>query len=136
MSDEARMAPVQGSDPIPWAVHVAAWEVYAKRYGEDQSASRLAQRGGFSVGELDKFLPGWRSDAGRAIFSQQELTAALAAERERCATWHDKRAEDAETEVAETEGDYWAEQDNIEARIKAREHREYAAAIRALGDEK
>lgn len=36
-----------------------AFAAYAARYGNSQSAERLAERGGFSVGELDMFVPGW-----------------------------------------------------------------------------
>lgn len=41
---------------IDWAEHLEVWELYAKRYGRDQSAERMAQRGGFSYGELLMFL--------------------------------------------------------------------------------
>jgi hypothetical protein len=37
---------------IAWAEHVEAWDDYAKRYGKDQTAERLAERGGFSYSEL------------------------------------------------------------------------------------
>lgn len=36
---------------IAWDEHVEAWEDYAKRY-RGQTAERLAERGGFSYGEL------------------------------------------------------------------------------------
>lgn len=63
MSDERR-APVQGDrsmakgqpgrEPgtISWEEHVRAWEEYARRYGRDQSAERIAERGGFGYREL------------------------------------------------------------------------------------
>ncbi len=41
---------------ISWAEHVEAWEVYAKRYGREQTAERLAERGGFSYAELCQYL--------------------------------------------------------------------------------
>lgn len=41
---------------IAWPEHVEAWEAYAKRYGRDQSAERMAERGGFSFLELRTFL--------------------------------------------------------------------------------
>lgn len=53
-----RRAPVQGSHPtymagsIEWWEHVEAWEDYAKRYGHEQSAEVIAERMGFSYGEL------------------------------------------------------------------------------------
>lgn len=52
--------PVQRGDPIPWPVAQRAYLEYARRFGTDQSLVRLAERGGFSVGELDDLLPGWR----------------------------------------------------------------------------
>jgi hypothetical protein len=57
-------APVQGDHRMPkgergrepgwvaWSEHEAAWEDYARRYGKDQSAQRIADRGGFSYREL------------------------------------------------------------------------------------
>lgn len=41
---------------VAWTEHVEAWEAYAKRYGKDQSAERIAERHGFSYGELLMFL--------------------------------------------------------------------------------
>lgn len=54
MSDRA---PVQKSrlgpaGTISWAEHVAVWEAYARRYGNGQSAERIAERGGFGHGEI------------------------------------------------------------------------------------
>ena len=61
-----RRAPVQadtygtknghGPGTVAWAEHVEAWSAYAVRYGRDQSAERMAQRGGFSYGELTLYL--------------------------------------------------------------------------------
>ncbi len=45
---------------IPWSVADLAYSVYAGRCGRDQSLEELARRGGFSAGEMDEFLPGWR----------------------------------------------------------------------------
>jgi len=55
-----RRAPVQrdhgergkGPGSVSWAEHVEAWASYASRYGTSQSATRIADRGGFSYGEL------------------------------------------------------------------------------------
>lgn len=65
-----RRAPVQGEgnyllpkgDPrrkgaippgtIAWEEHLEAYADYARRYGRDQSAERLAERGGFGYYEL------------------------------------------------------------------------------------
>jgi hypothetical protein len=43
---------------VPWAVAEAAYEVYARRYGKDQSLEVLAQRGGFSWSELVGLIRG------------------------------------------------------------------------------
>lgn len=61
-------APVQGDYFLPrgargrergtiaWSEHLEAWEAYARRYGREQSAERIAERGGFGLGELRKLL--------------------------------------------------------------------------------
>lgn len=43
---------------VPWAVAARAYEVYAKKYGRDQSLERLAARGGFGWAELTWLLEG------------------------------------------------------------------------------
>lgn len=76
MSNEERRAPVQGGsrsewrhvpeDVLPqlyrgtdippgtisWADHLRVYDAYARRFGTSQSAERLAERGGFGVGEI------------------------------------------------------------------------------------
>lgn len=66
-----RMAPIQdhlirpvqrGGIPagkIPWPIHVLAWRTYHATFGNDQTAERIAERGGFSWVEL---LAGIRGD--------------------------------------------------------------------------
>ncbi len=51
---EGRRAPVNGSPygTISWEEHVEAWIPYARRYGNDQDAERIAARGGFGLTEL------------------------------------------------------------------------------------
>ena len=62
-----RRAPVQEGDvghgrdrkppgTITWAEHLEVFEVYAKRYGRDQSAERIAERGGFGYDEIILFM--------------------------------------------------------------------------------
>ena len=57
-----RRAPVQGTPKkrgpgtIAWDEHVLAWSAYAVRYGRDQSAERIAERGGFGYAELTSLL--------------------------------------------------------------------------------
>lgn len=64
MSDEL-LAPVQGewrkdkkrpAGTISWDEHLEAWKVYDEKFRSDQSAERIAQRGGFSYEELVEFL--------------------------------------------------------------------------------
>jgi len=42
---------------VPWRIHKKAWEEYAKHYS-DQSAEKIADRGGFGLEELIYFLAG------------------------------------------------------------------------------
>ena len=58
-----RRAPVQRNrehkkppGTISWVEHLEAWEEYARRYGNRQSAHRIAERCGFCYGELVDFL--------------------------------------------------------------------------------
>jgi hypothetical protein len=58
-----RRAPVQadprhgmGPGTISWAEHVEAWAAYASKHGTSQSATRIAERQGFSYGEVVTFL--------------------------------------------------------------------------------
>lgn len=57
-----RRAPVQGDrgvigrGTVSWDEHCEAWREYAKKYGSYQSAERIAERAGFSYGELVMFL--------------------------------------------------------------------------------
>jgi hypothetical protein len=59
-----RRAPVQGArgqrgpGSITWAEHLLAYSGYAARWGTNQSAERIAERGGFSWGEVVDFLGG------------------------------------------------------------------------------
>ena len=47
--------PRRGPGTITWEEHLRAWNGYAARYPQ-QSAERVAERGGFSYGELVMFL--------------------------------------------------------------------------------
>lgn len=65
MSDlKEKMAPVQGYTPgIPWAMHLEAYDAYSKKWAPQPALIDLEGRGcrgGFSTGELDDFIPGWR----------------------------------------------------------------------------
>lgn len=53
--------PIQGAGglTIPWKVAEQAYAVYSRRYGCEQSLERIAERGGFGVEEMNRFLPNW-----------------------------------------------------------------------------
>lgn len=58
-----RRAPVQRSDAhkrgpgsIAWSEHLLVWSAYNARWHSTQSAERLAERGGFSYGEIVELL--------------------------------------------------------------------------------
>lgn len=53
---------------VPWALHERAWSQYAAAGHGDQSAERLAERGGFGVGEFVACLLG-RGYSAKAIAS-------------------------------------------------------------------
>lgn len=58
--EPGRAFPIHGGGSIPWSVAEDAYVAYAARYGDSQSLERLAERGGFGLGELDELVPGWR----------------------------------------------------------------------------
>ena len=65
--DQEKRAPVQGYKPgIPWSMHLRAYEAYCKFWKFDQPGLIDLEgrncRGGFSTGELDDFIPGWREE--------------------------------------------------------------------------
>lgn len=49
-------APGYGPGSVAWEEHLQAWNAYAKRYGSEQSAERIAERSGFGYGELTEYL--------------------------------------------------------------------------------
>lgn len=77
-----RWAPVQGETIggsmrrrvaegwIPWELHELAWRAYAVTYGTQQSAERIAERGGFSWSEIIAQI---RGDAGEVRGAQADL---------------------------------------------------------------
>lgn len=71
MSDEVKIAPVQGFAPgIPWDMHLRAYAVYVEKFGEQRALIDLKFRncrGGFHVGELDEFIPGWRAELSKTL---------------------------------------------------------------------
>lgn len=72
-----RRAPVQGySAGIPWSMHLRAYDAYRKLYGRQDALIDLEGRGcrgGFHVGELDKFIPGWRDELSEIAILKKEI---------------------------------------------------------------
>lgn len=64
-----RTADARPPGTITWSEHVKAWEAYARQYGKQQSAERMAKRGGFDYGELVDLLgrdpETWEARAGK-----------------------------------------------------------------------
>lgn len=77
----ARAFPIQRYGTIPWSVAQVAYAEYARQFGTSQSLERLAERGGFGVGEMDMFHPKWREE----VHEIGKLRAALAAKDARIA---------------------------------------------------
>ena len=79
-----KIAPVQGySAGIPWSMHLRAYDAYSKKWAPQPAMIDLEGRncrGGFSVEELDDFIPGWReelSEIGRLKAEIERLRVAL-----------------------------------------------------------
>jgi hypothetical protein len=82
-SQPEKMAPVQGYKAgIPWSLHLEAYDAYSKKWAPQPAMIDLEGRncrGGFSAGELDGFIPGWRdkvSEIGRLKARIAELESA------------------------------------------------------------
>ena len=60
---------------IPWEVADKAYAVYRGRYGSQQTLERLAERGGFSGGEMDEFYPGWRDEVSGIAVRDARIAA-------------------------------------------------------------
>lgn len=90
-----KIAPVQGYTPgIPWSLHLEAYDAYSKRWAPQPAMIDLEGRncrGGFSTGELDKFIPGWRdrvSEIGKLKARVAELEVQAAAPAQSDSAWH------------------------------------------------
>ncbi len=55
-ADDKRREGPKRPGSIAWAEHEEAWRAYAARYGNDQDAERIHERGGFSYNELVDLL--------------------------------------------------------------------------------
>ena len=61
-----RPVPIQEPDYvtggyITYDAHLRAFAIYSAIFGIQQSAERIAERGGFAASELDDFYPEWRN---------------------------------------------------------------------------
>lgn len=78
-----KIAPVQGYQRgIPWEMHLRAYDAYCARYSAQPALIDLAGRncrGGFSVGELDVFIPGWRDELTERTAMLKQIAALEAA---------------------------------------------------------
>lgn len=98
MSDTERRAPVQGDEgrggrpagSVPWSVHLKAWDGYAAAGHGDQSAERIAERGGFGYREMQLALagryrewaskeelppvPGWEPKRGHKLLGEKRVS--------------------------------------------------------------
>ena len=74
-----KSAPVQGYTPgIPWSLHLEAYDAYSKRWSPQPAMIDLEGRncrGGFSTGELDEFIPGWRDRVSEITKLHAEVAA-------------------------------------------------------------
>lgn len=74
-----KIAPVQGWPAgIPWSLHMEAYAAYSKKWSPQPAMIDLEGRncrGGFSVGELDDFIPGWRDKVSEITKLRAEVAA-------------------------------------------------------------
>lgn len=77
MTTGEKIAPVQGYVAgIPWSMHLRAYDAYCKMYGPQEAMIDLEGRncrGGFGVGELDMFIPGWRDELSEMTRLKSEV---------------------------------------------------------------
>lgn len=103
---------------IPWSVAELAYSVYAAENGTGQSLQRLAERGGFSVYEMDEYLPEWeaRCDVLQSLTARiaelEEINHTLAVQK---VCWDRERAE-LEGELGRQE--FVKENGDLRARVK------------------
>jgi hypothetical protein len=77
--EREKIAPVQGySAGIPWSMHLRAYDAYCKRYSPQRALIEGGCRGGFGVGELDMFIPGWREELSEITKLKTENARLLA----------------------------------------------------------
>lgn len=78
-----KIAPVQGYPRgIPWEMHLRAYDAYCAKWSPQPALIDLEGRncrGGFSVGELDMFIPGWREELTERTAMLKQIAALEAA---------------------------------------------------------
>jgi hypothetical protein len=57
-------------------MHLRAYDVYCKKYGPQQAMIMGGCRGGFDIGELDEFIPGWREELLELVKLRTDLASA------------------------------------------------------------
>lgn len=98
-----KLAPVQGySAGIPWEMHLRAYDAYCKKYSPQQALIEGWCRGGFSVGELDMFIPGWRDE-----LSELKRLTARVEELEKALEWALNKAGTDHPSYPEWDGEKW-----------------------------
>lgn len=72
-----KIAPVQGyMAGIPWSLHLEAYDAYRAKWSGQAAMIDLELRGcrgGFSVGELDDFIPGWRERVAEITYLRERV---------------------------------------------------------------
>jgi hypothetical protein len=125
-----------GPTSVPWAVAEKAWAAYSAQYGREQSVERLAQRGGFSWGEMDELFPGWRdaTDAWKKLEARAAELEAQNAIYEKATDTLTRLQERSNAKIADMEGAYSElESDAAQLREALDEVKEVLQAIKHRG---
>lgn len=57
-----RRFPLLDGGTVAWSIAEIAYTEYKRRFSNDQTLERIAERGGFHRKELDILYPEWRGD--------------------------------------------------------------------------
>lgn len=80
--------PLLDGPRISWSIAAKAYEKYASLYGTGQPLKRIAERGGFGVGEMDEFYPAWRIESDRIAELEKENAQLVTENSEHMRTIH------------------------------------------------
>lgn len=100
-----------GPASCSWQTAEMAYSEYRRRYGNDQCLERLAERGGFSLWEMDDQFPGWRAREDellvlrKLVLAADGLLAAMGTKDHPIEAWHAAQFEELEMRAA----DYWGQ---------------------------